>query len=558
MEKVFKEFQVGNETMKCYKLKNETERKEGNYNDLCMFLYYENLYEKVEWGSYKNGKRDGFVIIWDKNFGCSKGNCIKEKRTGEWLHIFANDQTEGTNNTHMEKCNYVDGIKQGVSIFFWKDGGTEERYYENGVKVGKAIRNFSNNCKQEVTYINNKEYGESTYYFSDGNYKESEYRDGKIIGDGKLFSKEGKFLKVIEKKEETNSIEKLFEEFRKKQEKELSEIKSTLKLMSEYLVFEKKKIGLSSNTEKRLEGIKEKTGESYEDIINRILDEHGEQAVLESINYLDKYKRKQGKWIEKTQKGKYIGIYENNKKIAEWKEYDHMGKVITIQKYIHGKLYGEEHFDNELYEKYKWEMDEEERKQGEWIFDNTKTGMRTIINYKDGLRHGECLSIYKTGEICEKLYYENGKAQGAYIKYDNFYHRVETQGKYIDGKKEGEWFESDGNRYIYKNGLRIGEYEIKERGVKVIYDYGDDGKVKIEKRYFNISNKIKNLNIYTYKNGKYIQNGWALYSPGGEKYKVKFYEDGKMTSKEDLKESYEDFERAFYILVKYFRENINV
>ena len=216
MEKVFKEFIVGNETMKCYKLKNEAERKKGNYNDLCMFLYYENLYEKVEWGFYKNGKRDGFVTIWDKNFGCSKGHCIKENKTGEWLHIFANDQTEGTNNTHMEKCNYVDGIKQGISIFFWKDGGTEERYYENGVKVGKAIRNFSNNCKQEITYINNKEYGESIYYFSDGNYKESEYRDGKIIGDGKLFSKEGKFLKVIEKKEETNNIEKLFEEFRKK------------------------------------------------------------------------------------------------------------------------------------------------------------------------------------------------------------------------------------------------------------------------------------------------------------------------------------------------------
>ena len=82
--------------------------------------------------------------------------------------------------------------------------------------------------------------------------------------------------------------------------------------------------------------------------------------------------------------------------------------------------------------------------------------------------------------------------------------------------------------------------------------------MKIEKRYFSISNKIKNLNMYTYQNGEYIQNGWALYSPGGEKYKVKFYEDGKMISKEDLEGSYEDFEKAFYILVKYFRENINV
>ena len=328
--------------------------------------------------------------------------------------------------------------------------------------------------------------------------------------------------------------------------------------MSEYLVFEKKRMSLSPRLEKRLENIKNKTGESYEDIINRILDEHGEQEILESINYLDRYKKKQGKWIEKTRKGKYIGIYENNKKIDEWKEYDNMGKLLTIQKYRNGKLYGEEHFDDELYEKYKWEIDEEERKQGEWIFDNIKTGMRTVINYKDGLRNGESFSIYKSGDICEKLYYENGKAQGKYVKYDEFYGEIETQGEYIDGKREGEWLESDGNKYIYKNGLITGEYERNERGLKIIEDYGNDGKVKGEKRYFNISNKIKNLNMYTYKNGKYIQNGWALYSPGGEKYKVKSYEDGKMISKENLEGSYEDFEKAFYILVKYFRENINV
>ena len=109
--------------------------------------------------------------------------------------------------------------------------------------------------------------------------------------------------------------------------------------MSEYLVFEKKRMSLSPRLEKRLENIKNKTGESYEDIINRILDEHGEQEILESINYLDRYKKKQGKWIEKTRKGKYIGIYENNKKIDEWKEYDNMGKLLTIQKYRRLEIY---------------------------------------------------------------------------------------------------------------------------------------------------------------------------------------------------------------------------
>lgn len=72
--------------------------------------------------------------------------------------------------------------------------------------------------------------------------------------------------------------------------------------MSEYLVFEKKRMSLSPRLEKRLENIKNKTGESYEDIINRILDEHGEQEILESINYLDRYKKSKENGLKKQER----------------------------------------------------------------------------------------------------------------------------------------------------------------------------------------------------------------------------------------------------------------
>ena len=527
MKKPFKEFAIGNEIMKCYSLKNEAERKKENYNGLCMFLYYENLHSTGEWGDYKNGKRNGFITAWDKRIGYSKGYCIEEKKIDEWLHVFINEYIENEKKVKMEKCNYVNGKKEGSAILFWFDGGTEERYYKNGVKSGKAVRYFINGCREEITYVNNVAEGKGIYYFPDGRYKENQYRKGEFIGDGILFSKDREFLKVIKRNEdEENDMEKMIKKFEKKEKKIeniLSQINFSLKMIVEYISADKNKIKLSPDIEKRLDIIREKTGENYEEIILRILREQGEQLILESINYRDKYRRKQNKWIEETYRGTETGNYIDNVRCGEWKEYNEAGKLITLQKYRNGELYGEEHFDEEVYPRYKWEIDEYGREQGEWIIDEIDEGCRKVkvIEYKDGIIEGKFFSNYRTGDKCEEGFYKNGNLDGKYVKYDDETGEIKTFGEYRNGKKEGKWIEK-GREFIYKNGLRLGKYEYNG----IIEDYREDGKIRVEKTYY-ASGEIKSIKIFVFNGEVYVQEGVHIRSPKKEKYLIAEYENGE-------------------------------
>ena len=145
------EIKIKDEVMKCYRLKNKYERQQNYYDGLCMFIYSDN-FEEGEWGSYKKSKRNGFVLTWDKKIGCTRANYINEVIEGEVLRNFINGE--------MEKSYYKEGIKNGISIYFWKDGGTEERFYVDGMKSGKAERKFSNGSREEIVYLNGEIHGE--------------------------------------------------------------------------------------------------------------------------------------------------------------------------------------------------------------------------------------------------------------------------------------------------------------------------------------------------------------------------------------------------------------
>ena len=63
----------------------------------------------------------------------------------------------------MEECNYVNGVKHGKAIYYWKAGHKEEFIYDKGVKNGAAMLYGASGATRKGTLKNGKWHGESTY-----------------------------------------------------------------------------------------------------------------------------------------------------------------------------------------------------------------------------------------------------------------------------------------------------------------------------------------------------------------------------------------------------------
>lgn len=121
----------------------------------------------------------------------------------------------------------------------------------------------------------------------------------------------------------------------------------------------------------------------------------------------------------------------------------------------------------------------------------TNGNLRSAVNYKDGVKHGEAKNYYDNGKVKLAMTYNNGKREGKSYFY------------YKDGQlyRESNYFENqlDGIRKIYKNGKLKAEIPYKaDQPGKGIKEYLLNGKLKTNYPKIIISPKDQRLTTGEY------------------------------------------------------------
>jgi len=95
----------------------------------------------------------------------SEGNMIKKNRVGKWVFYHPDGKTL------MLEENYKDGLLQGPSQSYYRNGKvTEQKYYLNGNLHGQLKRYADNgNLIDDVNYEHGKLNGPAKFYNTDGN-----------------------------------------------------------------------------------------------------------------------------------------------------------------------------------------------------------------------------------------------------------------------------------------------------------------------------------------------------------------------------------------------------
>lgn len=487
----------------CYYMESVTERRMSYYTGIGMFKYGDG--SKGEWGTYINGKREGEIVNWDRNVGVFRG-------------IYKNDIAIGKMKAYyitgcIEESYYNNGIKEGKSIFIWKDGGYEERNYKDGRKYGEAIRYFNNGAKEKINYINNIIEGDSIYYYENGDYEERKYINNRIVGDGIFYHTNG--YKII-KHDGKDELEK------------------KLEILATSLI-------------KRIEDL--------EKVI--LLTKKDERKIEEKINKKDILGLKQGKWEEEFKYTKEIGKYLNNKKEGKWKCYLlNSEECYKLENYENGKLLEEEYIiditSNIKSSFLKWKKDKNGLKQGKWIekiIEQKGYGYyiyKKVMNYEDNLLQGKYEIYDSDGNVIEIGKYKDDLKDGEMERYsfDQNIKKLIESGDYIEGKKEGQWFEENkigcylnnkrngiweniitGEKETYINGLLVGNYNkyYQDGSIEAEISYMNKGTIKKEKKYYK-NGQIKEIVEYIYVEDKYVKTGKALESKGKSKYYVGEYD----------------------------------
>ncbi|CAD8051101.1 unnamed protein product [Paramecium primaurelia] len=163
----------------------------------------------------------------------------------------------------------------------------------------------------------------------------------------------------------------------------------------------------------------------------------------------DVYGMKNGKWIDVinnfNQRNNITeaGSYLNGIRVGQW-NYVYRGQIIG------GGSYNDEGFKN-----------------GEWIqlYDNSKRYIDVLCKgvYQNGIKSGKWITINKGEKIGEEQYNENGLKIGNWIELDQQfreYKQVIYVGKYLNGKKHGQWD-------IMRFGNIIGGGQYNDDGLKI-------------------------------------------------------------------------------------------
>ena len=196
------------------------------------------------------------------------------------------------------------------------------------------------------------------------------------------------------------------------------------------------------------------------------------------INRLDKYNRKQGKWISFWDNGKYKleGVFKNDKKNGYFKKYSKKGDLISIEKYIDDIL------QPEAAEIQKLEVEKEYYTDGK---------VKSTTLYRNGIREGIRIEFSPEGQIIQAIEYRNGILAGEGLVLEDgsrnghwkeYYPNgsLKAEGDYNNGKKTGTW------KYFHSNG------KLEQTGL-----YNKDGKPEgIWRWYFDSGQLVREENYY--------------------------------------------------------------
>jgi hypothetical protein len=77
---------------------------------------------------------------------------------------------------------FKNGKREGYGIMFFPDGGRYEGNWDNDLANGKGIEYYRNGDRYEGEYVKDEEDGEGVYYYSNGDRLMGNYRNGNKIG----------------------------------------------------------------------------------------------------------------------------------------------------------------------------------------------------------------------------------------------------------------------------------------------------------------------------------------------------------------------------------------
>ncbi len=390
-------------------------------------FFYENGQVSSE-GYMQNEKPNGYWKTYFENGQLqSEGKRTNFELDSTW--IFYNRDGERTSS-----INFNGGLKNGTSVTFKNDVIYEESFFENDVKNGiTAIYYPSGELHKHVPFKNNLEVGEgfeysrdgmiiTLLYFDAGYLRRSEKinrhdKEGKRRGPWKTFhangavASEGYYMndlkngifKTFDSKENLLSLEKY-------KDGELvvdSEQSIVLDIRNTY-----HSNGTIASSGGYVDGEKQGTHRVYDD----------EGTILRGEVYSSSIKTGEG-IIDKS------GDFE-----GPWKLY-----------YTTGELKGEGSY-------IKSERD------GAWVFYHKNGKIEHRGKYAAGLAQGDWTWYFEDGKLRRQEYYRRGKEDGESEEF-NQEGNVISQGEFVGGYKEGEWFYNVGDhteRGYYLDGEKQG------------------------------------------------------------------------------------------------------
>jgi antitoxin component YwqK of YwqJK toxin-antitoxin module len=428
-----------------------------NY-DLKPQIFYDQNKQKIAEGYTLNGKPEGYWINYN-----SEGKKI----------------SEGNRKNHL-----LDGIWK----FYDNMGEISEMItYNEGKKNGYyMLKNVIKKYKIESFYENNVLEGEERKYILEKNkdilVKKMFYKQGKLEGicfeyDSKrpritnvLYYEQGKLIRIenINQYNEQGMMAGIWQEYKDRTlEKECEykqgvldgfckeyDLNGKLFRFNTYVngkfIQDERKIILSEKEEKRKEKF-EKEEIVIKDGVKKVIQF---DEITHKVNKIELYYVGENNLFGEGKLDK-LGNYTGN-----WKFYYPNKQIKSIGNYKNGL------------------------KIGEWSYFYLSGSLEEKGNYnKIGELDGNWENYYENGKLAKQEEYENGKLTGKAIEY-NKNEKILAKGNYIDGEKHGNWEE-------------------------FVLEYSCKGK---------------------YDSGKKIGN-WACYYPSQKKYFEGSYQDGLSSGK---------------------------